>query len=57
MKVKLKSQSKNKKPKFLKELNKISDDNLKSFIKSYIKDNSVEDYLIELTKIILSRRN
>ena len=53
MKIKLKS--KNKKTSFQKELNKVNDDNLKQFISKYIKDNSVEEYLTELTKIILRR--
>ena len=55
MKVKLKSQ--NKKPKFLKNIKNKSDEELLDFISTYIKDNSVEDYLLELTKIILTKVN
>jgi hypothetical protein len=55
MKVQLKSKNKNKKTSLQKELNKVSDEHLKQFINKYIKDNSVEEYLTELTKIILRR--
>jgi len=54
MKVQLKSTNENKKSKFLKEL-KDNSDNLKQFISKYIEKNSIEDYLVELTKIILRR--
>ena len=53
MKVKLKS--KNKKSKFIKDITNKSDEELLDFISEYIKYNSVENYLLELTKIILSR--
>ena len=53
--MKVKIENKNKKSKFQKDLNKVGDDHLLNYIKKYIKDNSVEEYLTELTKIILRR--
>jgi hypothetical protein len=51
MKVKIKG----KKTSLHKEIDKIDDKDLSRYIKQYIKENSVEDYLVELTKIILRR--
>ena len=53
--MKVKIESKNKKSKFQKDLIKVGNDHLENYISKYIKDNSVEEYLTELTKIILRR--
>ena len=55
MKIKVKSQD--KKSKFVKNIKNKSDEELLDFISEYIKNNSVEKYLVELTKTITSRSN